>query len=117
MEQVQGVLSAHAENKILGPERLVYISRDQVYQSALSYFADEKFRKETGYINVCFVTPSAKEDAADLGRHTHIILLCVIQVRYLCSIGLLGRGGGGCLSVMVTRDVPVIWGAFSVFLV
>ena len=71
VDQVRGVLSAHAEKQVSGPDRLVYVSREKVYATLLSYFEEDKFRKDKGYINVCFVSSEEKdkEEAVDLGMY------------------------------------------------
>ncbi|XP_076079205.1 uncharacterized protein LOC143049473 [Mytilus galloprovincialis] len=67
-EEVRGIVSAWADNKISGVDRRLIVSRNTVFKSSLMYFKRDAFVKKASLLKVSFTSDEGSvEDAADAG--------------------------------------------------
>ncbi|KAL7376812.1 hypothetical protein ABVT39_016296 [Epinephelus coioides] len=67
-EEIQGIIKAHSERVVTTAYRSIYISRRNVWQTALRQFSRQRFAESTDVLYVTFASDEdTSEDAEDLG--------------------------------------------------
>jgi hypothetical protein len=123
-EEASGILIAHADAVVVGPERRISISRRGVYKAARRFFSKESFTWKTGRIMVSFVD-QFEEDAADSGGLRREFFSLLLQdivstsgllnetynatIEEVCREILEVRGRGWCPEQVPGLQNTIVW--------